>query len=119
MGLGTNQDTTNTNLKNIYEGSPDLKAHVIDRYKKMFEKMLDLVEDFVLVSDTNGQQIFQNIRSKILRQGNDATREMDEVFAQFTIKEKIRINDKIDFGALRDQETPGQDKEEDNGQGKH
>lgn len=106
---------TGKNLKNIYEGSPELKSFVKDRYKSMFEKMLDLVEDFILVSDpSNGQKVFANVRSKILRQGNNALRELEETFKQYSIKERIKVHDKIDFG----KNAESQEKEEEHGQGK-
>lgn len=86
-------------LKGIYDGDKELKGFVIDFYTKMFEKILDLAEDFFLMSGIEkSTEIYKNMRSKILRIGNDSIRDIEEKFKDYTITTKIIRKDVIDFG---------------------
>lgn len=86
-------------LDTIYDGFEEANAFIVSNYTNMFEKILDMVEDFFLMGNVdNGEQIYKNLRAKILRKGNNAIREFEEFICNYTINKKVVRKDIIEFG---------------------
>lgn len=95
-------DKTSSLLKEIENSKEDFKRFIILTYQRMFYELLNIVENFIIVSSINGEKIFSNIRAKILRIGNNAIREIEKKFEEYDVRPKFIYTEQIDFGNQND-----------------
>jgi len=108
----SNYDDRNFKSKTLPDGGGLLFNFVERKYKEMFEKQLDILEQVLIITAPERKKaMYGPLKSKVLRLGNDSLSSVWEEFTKFRVTPK-EIHSDVIVPPLKDEKNT---KEKDNG----